>query len=103
MGKKSKPKTPDFEGIAEKQAQANKEATLYQTQANRPTQVTPWGTSQWEIDPETGMSRQDITLDPMDQQALDYQQRVGRDLSGTAATLTDRVRGDLASPVDYGG
>lgn len=101
MGKDA-PDPPDYEAVAYQQAQAEKEALAYQNQVNRPTQVTPWGTSKWTIDPETGESTQNVTLDPVDQQALDYQQQTGRDLSRTAANLTGRVAGDLSNPVDYG-
>lgn len=40
-------------------------------QANRPNQSTPWGSSSWTQDPQTGQWTQTQTLNPQDQQRLD--------------------------------
>jgi len=100
MGKDA-PDPPDYEGLARQEAEASRRNTQYQTRANRPNQYTPYGSSEWDIDPETGESTQNIALNPDSQAALTSQQRVGRDLSGTGENLTGRVAGDLANPVDY--
>lgn len=100
-GKKKAPKAPDYQAAATAQAEASKETLAYQNNANRPTQTTPWGKSEWDIDPKTGKATQNVSLNADDQASLSSQQRVGRDLSATAETLTDRVSGDLANPVDY--
>ena len=47
MGKKSTPAPPDYTGAALAEAQASKENLLSQNYANRPTQITPWGTETW--------------------------------------------------------
>lgn len=47
-GKGSAPEPPDYEAAARETAAGNLEAARYATQANRPTQVTPWGTLSWE-------------------------------------------------------
>jgi hypothetical protein len=47
MGKKA-PAAPDYTSAAEATAQTNQWATQYQTSANRPDMVTPWGTSTWD-------------------------------------------------------
>lgn len=46
-GKGSTPKVPDYEALAEQAAQHNLEMARYATQANRPNQHTPWGSSTW--------------------------------------------------------
>lgn len=48
MGKKADaPATPDYESLARQQATLDRTAAYANTTANRPTQVTPWGTSSW--------------------------------------------------------
>jgi len=42
-----KPAVPDYAGAAEKTAQSNLEMAKYTTRANRPTQITPFGTQTW--------------------------------------------------------
>lgn len=51
MGKKSGPPAPDYSAAAEKTAAGNIALNTAQTYANRPTQVTPWGTSSWTNTP----------------------------------------------------
>jgi hypothetical protein len=51
MGKKSGPPAPDYAKAAEKTAAGNIALTDAQTYANRPTQITPWGTSSWTNTP----------------------------------------------------
>lgn len=44
----SAPSTPNYEAIAREQAAGNLKLAKYATQANRPTQITPWGTISWD-------------------------------------------------------
>ena len=50
MGKDA-PAPPDYKGAAVEQAKASKAETEYQTWANRPDIVTPWGTQTWDYSP----------------------------------------------------
>lgn len=52
MGGKSSstPKGPDYEKLAQMTAQSNMDAAKYATQANRPNQITPWGSITWTND-----------------------------------------------------
>jgi hypothetical protein len=98
VGKKT-PEPPDYRGAAEEQAQSSREVTNMQTWANRPTQNTPWGTSEWTTkgvwDPaaqqRVNQWTQNITLDPREQQALDDQMRLKAQRSGLAGGMYERV------------
>ncbi len=46
-GKGSAPPAPDYKSAAEAQGAASMEAIKYQTAANRPDRVTPWGKESW--------------------------------------------------------
>lgn len=48
MSKGSTPDTPDYTALANQQAQGNLQMAQYATQANRPTQITPYGTISWD-------------------------------------------------------
>jgi hypothetical protein len=48
------PPAPDYRAAAEQTAQGNFENLLWQTFANRPNQVTPWGSSSWSYGPAAG-------------------------------------------------
>ena len=47
MGKAETPPAPDYTAAAEKTAAGNLAAARYTTAANRPTQITPYGTQSW--------------------------------------------------------
>lgn len=49
-GKGSTPKAPDYAALAEQDAANNLKMARYATQANRPNQYTPWGSSTWTND-----------------------------------------------------
>lgn len=48
MGKADTPPAPDYAGAAEATAAGNKNQARYATFANRPTEVTPYGTKSWK-------------------------------------------------------
>lgn len=96
-------------GLAKQQADSSRDITDVQNFANRPTQVTPWGTQSWDttkgVDPATGKPidqwTQTTTLDPKSQAALDAQQGLDAQRSGTASNIYDRVNTDLSQPMDW--
>jgi|ERR1044072_635799 DNA-binding transcriptional MerR regulator len=107
---KSAPAAPDYTGAAEAQAASSREVTEQQTWANRPNQITPFGTQSWQstptVDPTTGQTlnrwTQTTTLDPDAQAALDAQQRLQAQRSGLAGSMYDRVASEYgAAPPDY--
>jgi len=106
----SKPKSPDYRGAAEEQAQASKEVTRDQTYANRPDQYSPWGSVKWTpesiIDPSTGKRvtkwAQRETLDPRLQQTLDSEIGLQQGRYDLASGMLDRVQGEFADPMDWG-
>jgi hypothetical protein len=103
------PEQPDYTGAAIQQAETSKENTLQQTYANRPQQVTPWGTINWatqtSVDPATGQPvtawRQTQTLDPKTQAALDQQMALQQQRSQLAGSFMNRVRDEYGQPIDY--
>ena len=61
MGKGSS-KAPDYAGAAEKTAQGNMEMLRYQTDANRPSMYTPWGSSTWSNEPAFDQAAYDAAM-----------------------------------------
>ena len=110
-GKGSAPAAPDYTAAAEKQGESSKEVTNIQTWANRPNQVTPWGSVNWTpsgtVDPATGQNvtqwQQSYNLTPESQRALDAQLKLQTDRSELAGSFMDRVRNDLDTPFNWGG
>lgn len=109
MGGKSAPPTPDYAAAAAEQARSSREVTEQQTWANRPTQITPFGTQSWsntpEWDPTTGQYlnkwTQTTSLTPDLQQAADAQGRVTNQRSQLASDLTGRLQSEMGSPMDW--
>lgn len=107
----SKPDTPDYRGAAEAQGASSRENTSYQTFANRPSMVTPWGRQDWtatpSTDPATGLPvnewESNITLSGPQQGALDQQMADQARRSEAGGQLLDRAVGDLENPFDWGG
>lgn len=72
MGGKAKtPKAPDYKALAVQQADLQNQQLQAQTVANRPTQVNPYGSIEWEQDPDTGAWTQVETWDPEIQGLMD--------------------------------
>jgi hypothetical protein len=100
MGGKDTPAPPDYEAAAERTAEGNLELLQEQTRANRPTQVTPWGTSSWEQG-EDGNWTQNIQLTPEQQQALNSQLGIGQARSGQAADMLGRMRDEFGDVMNW--
>jgi len=106
---KSTPKAPDYEAAAREQAQSSREVTEQQTWANRPDQVTPWGTQSWENqqvwDPSTQqyLNRwtQNTTLNPESQRALDAQLALTTGRSELGASLFPRAQEEFGQAIDW--
>lgn len=109
MGKKSSPPAPDYTGAAQQQAAASQRITNMQTWANRPDQVTPFGSSTWDThmmtDPATGQGvtkwTQNIALNPVTTESLAAQDRVGLARSRLAEQMTGRLQGELGQPMNW--
>lgn len=111
MGKSSSPPPPDYKGAAEAQGASSQAVATQQAYANRPEQTTPWGESTWEtgqgVDPGTGQSvttwKQNQTLDPQLQAALDQQLGIQQGRSELASGFMGRVGEAYEKPFDWGG
>ena len=109
LGKQKPPPAPDYTGAAEATAKGNLEATKYATNANRITQVTPYGTLGYRYNPvydaqgkETGQGwEQYINLTDEGRQLLDQQNKTSLGLAGLQDTATARVAETQANPFDY--
>lgn len=106
---KRTPPAPDYTAAANAQAAGSRQVTEQQTWANRPTQITPFGTVSWQAsptyDPATGQSlnqwTQTTELNPQSQAALDSQMAITQGRSDTAAGMLDRVRSEFAPVMDW--
>ncbi len=101
MGKPSTPPPPDYRAAAEETSAGNVALVEAQTEANRPDQFTPWGSSTWEQDAE-GNWTQNISLNPDQQSALSSQFRVGEQRSDLAEGMFGRVGEEFGQPMDWG-
>lgn len=112
MGKKSDPPpAPDYTQAAEKTAQSSQEAQTRADWANRPTQITPWGTQKWDAvaatDPATGQPITQWTgtteLSGPQQKALDDQMALQSGRSDIASGMMNRLGADYEKPYDWSG
>lgn len=94
------PDPPDYRGAAQETAEGNIELLNAQTEANRPNQYTPFGSSTWSGGGSTPWE-QTVTLAPNAQSALDSQLRMQALRSGTGAEMYSRVADDLGEPIDW--
>jgi hypothetical protein len=105
----SPPPAPDYTGAANATAAASKEVATQQNWANRPNQITPWGSVTWAssaaTDPATGQPvtqwQQTQSLNPTTQNALDAQLNIQRGRNELAGSFMDRVNQAYAQPMDY--
>ncbi len=110
-GKSSPPPAPDYLGAAQQQASSSRELTDVQNWANRPTQNTPWGSTNWSAnaatDPSTGKPitqwTQNTTLAPQLQGALNDQLSVQSGKSDLAEGFMGRVANEFSQPFDWNG
>lgn len=103
MGKRrsTPPPAPDYAGIAQQQAQMQRQNMDAQTQANRPNQVGPWGSVTWSQD-GSGNWTQNTQLAPELQQALGSQIGLQSQRSQLAGEMMGGVRDALSRPFDFG-
>ncbi len=94
MGKGA-PDPPDYMALAKMGAESANQQLQLQTQANRPNQVTPWGSSNWQQD-ANGNWTQTQTLAPDQQKALGSQFATQAGLLGQAQELMPGVRRDMS-------
>jgi hypothetical protein len=103
--------SPDYEGAAQAQGEANEKVATQQTWANRPTQYTPFGYTDWSteqvIDPGTGdpvtrWSQQQF-LTPELQSILNKQIAIQGGRSDLAGLLTGRMQDEFGSSMDWSG
>jgi hypothetical protein len=86
MGSSKAPKTPDYTGAAQVQAQSDKDIAQYLTKANRVNQIDPYGTTTWTQTPSTSpeATQAQFLLDKYKQQ---IQQNPGWDQKQVQAQL----------------
>lgn len=110
FGKNKPPKPPDMAQAAQDQAASSFANTRYQTYANRPSQVSPWGSVQWTATPQGEPDQfgnqneawsQTVTLDPRLQAALNSQMDLTKGQSDLALSLLGTARSELGQPLDW--
>lgn len=95
----SPPPAPDYAAAAKETAAGDLKAAQQATRANRPKQITPWGTSTWTENPD-GTWVQDISLTPQTQSALNSQQGIQAGMSSQAMSMLPQVRDQTSTPFD---
>jgi len=106
MGKKD---DTNYEEVALIQGEANKESIRDQNYANRPTQYTPYGSTNWNteqvIDPTTGEPvtawTQTTSLSPELQYILNQQQGIASGKGDIAGMLVDRMCSEFSTEMDW--
>jgi hypothetical protein len=106
---KRAPAAPDYVGAAQQQAASSREVTNQQTWANRPEQVTPWGSQTWQTeavtDPASGQLvtkwTQNTNVDPRLQSALDSELAVQQTRNNLAQNLSGRLEQEFGQAVDF--
>lgn len=101
--------TPDFQGLAQADTEQGKEALMQQNYANRPTQYSPWGYTNWTssevVDPSTGKPvtewSQTTGLTPELQSILDKQIAIQGGRSDIAGMLTGRLGNEYGQAVNW--
>lgn len=91
------PAAPDYTGAAQATAAGDLANLKYQTQANRPTVTTPWGTLTWSNDGNNNWT-QNVSLTPQTQQALNSQMGVQENQSSLANGMQGQVARTMSTP-----
>ena len=81
------PAPPDFQGLAQQQANAQNQQVSQQTQANRPNQSSPFASLTWQVGP--------------DGRPMQSSQFSGA-LGGASSALQQQAAGALGSPLNFG-
>lgn len=100
------PDPPDYAALARQQAELDERGIARNIWANRPNQVTPWGSTNWEAslmrDPATGRNvtnwTQTQNLDPQLQAAMDAQFGLGQNRSELAGGMFGGVEDAYGTP-----
>ena len=108
MGGKS---SPDYGDMAVQQGEANEQVVRDQTYANRPTQYTPWGFTDWSssayTDPGSGEQTtrwsQTQGLTPELQDILNKQIALQGGRTDIAGGLTERMANEFGQQMDFSG
>src|SRR5690625_549313 len=90
-GKGSTPKLPDYEALAKQSAEANLDMARYATQANRPNQHTPWGSSTWTNNRQFDQEGYDAAM-----QAYEQSQQASQGSGGSASADPWRMYGNIS-------
>jgi hypothetical protein len=103
--------TPDFGDVAASQGEENEKVVRDQLYANRPTQYTPWGYTNWQnervIDPGTGQPTTKWTqtqgLTPELQEMLNKQMALQGGRTDLAGGLVGRMGEEFGTPMNWEG
>lgn len=95
------PPAQNYAQIASQQGGQSQTNTENQTLANRPNQVTPWGTVNWTKGAD-GQWTQNMSLNPDSRAAFDAQNALAAGRSEAGLNLLGQVKGQLGQPINYG-
>lgn len=93
------PPTPDYTEAAEATAEGDIELARYTTEANRPDQYTPWGSSVWTQDPNNPDSwSQTVNLTPEQQQLFNLGEQSDIGMANLALQGQGQLEDIFSSP-----
>ena len=96
------PGSPDYAGAAEATAAGNLEMAQYATEANRPNQYTPEGSSTWTQDPE-GKWSQTVAFNPAQQSIFDTNTQTNQVMADTGLAGFNSAKDMFSTQADFSG
>lgn len=98
------PPAPDYVALAKNQAELDKANAEYQTKANRPDQINPYGGTQWYQDPNDPDKWTQVEyLNPDAQATLTAQQQSQLALANAGQGMLGRATAAVDQPFSYQG
>jgi hypothetical protein len=101
--KGNEPTPPDYQDLAQKQADLDRIAADRVAAANRPNQITPDGSSTWTMDPATGQWTQTTALSPGQQTLYDAAQIQKQQLAAAANPALAKAISATQGNLDFNG
>jgi hypothetical protein len=92
------PEPPDYQALATQQANLNRQFAQEATQANRPGQVTPFGSVNWTRDAK-GNWTQTTTLSPEQKRLLDAQNKASQQMAQNFGFFGGKINQAFKNPI----
>lgn len=110
MGKPKAPPAPDYRGAAIEEGEQSRDTALFNTNLNRPDQITPQGSTTWTLrpgadprNPQPGDYIQTVSYSPEQQALYDSGTQISQSFLDTANRGLNNVDRVLGTPMDTSG